>query len=123
MRVLICGSRGWHNPDPINAVIAGYDVLSDGQGTPLTIIHGDAPGADRLAKSLGHEWRANVIDEPAEWGKYGKRAGPIRNQKMLDLHEPNVVWAFRASGKSSGTDDMIARAKSAGVPVFVVSEG
>ena len=122
MRVLICGSRGWHDPVPINALIAGYDVLAEGSGEPLTIIHGDAPGADRLAKQVGKDWRANVIDEPADWNRYKAGAGPIRNQKMLDDHKPDVVWAFRSSGKSSGTDDMIKKSKDAGVPTYIVME-
>lgn len=120
MRVLICGSRGWSDPLPINAVIAGHDVLAEGANEKLIIIHGDAPGADRLAKRLGHQWGAQVIDEPAQWDRYGKRAGPIRNQKMLDDHKPDVVYAFRSHGKSNGTDDMVAKARAAGVPTYVI---
>lgn len=119
----MCGSRGWNDSHPINAVLAGYDVLAEGRQEPLVIIQGNAPGADRLARRLARDWRAEVIDESADWGLYGKAAGPIRNQKMLDDHKPEVVWAFRSSGKSNGTDDMIQRAKDAGIPVYVVTEG
>lgn len=121
MRVLICGSRNWHEAGPINAVIAGCDVLAEGADESLVIIHGDAPGADRLAKRLGKQWGAQVIDEPAEWDKHGKAAGPIRNQKMLDDHHPDVIWAFRSSGKSNGTDDMVAKGRAAGIPTYVVN--
>jgi hypothetical protein len=38
MRVLIFGSRGWHDAGPINAVIAGLDILAEGRGERLTII-------------------------------------------------------------------------------------
>ncbi len=122
MRLLICGSRGWRDPHPIDAIIAGYDVISEGRNERLVIIQGDAPGADRLAKRLGRQWGAIVISEPADWDQHGKAAGPIRNQKMLDEHHPDVVYAFRSVGKSNGTDDMIRRARAAGIPTFVVNE-
>jgi hypothetical protein len=121
---LICGSRGWKDPQPINAIIAGYDVLAEGAEQRLTIIHGHCPqGADALADRLGRQWGADVIREPADWDRYGKRAGFIRNQLMLDKHNPEVVYAFRAYGKSNGTDDMVDRAEKAGIPTFVINGG
>lgn len=121
MRVLICGSRGWHDPAPINALLAGLDVLAEGAGERLVVIHGDAPGADRLAKKLAHQWGAEVIDEPADWNRYKAGAGPVRNQKMIDEHDPEVVYAFRSEGKSNGTDDMVSKAKEAGIPTYVIT--
>lgn len=123
MRVLICGSRGWSDQAPMNALLAGLDVLADGAGEPLVVIHGDAPGADRLAGRLAKQWGAEVIAEPADWNLYGRAAGPIRNQKMLDDHEPDVVYAFRSGGKSTGTDDMVNRARLAEVPTYIVTDG
>lgn len=122
-KVLVCGSRGWHDPVPMNALLAGLAFTADANGEKLTVIHGDAPGADRLADRLARQWGATVIREPAEWDLYGRSAGPIRNQKMLNDHTPDVVYAFRSSGKSSGTDDMVNRAKAHSVPVYVVQEG
>lgn len=122
MRVLICGSRGWHDPAPINAILAGLDVLAEGKNEKLTVIHGAAPGADTLASRIAHRWGLEVIGEPADWDQYGKAAGPIRNQKMLDDHKPDVVYAFRSVGKSNGTDDMVRRSKESGLPVYIVSE-
>lgn len=122
MKVLIAGSRGWHDPAPLNALLAGLDVLAEGAGQKLTIIHGDArSGADLLADTLGRQWGAKVVREPADWDVYGKAAGPIRNQRMIDNHRPDVVYAFRASGKSNGTDDLVKRAQRAGIPTYVVA--
>ena len=49
----------------------------------LRLLHGGARGADRLidyaARSLA--WPVQVI--PAEWGRYGRAAGPLRNGLML----------------------------------------
>lgn len=123
MRLLICGSRGWHNPEPIEAVIENYRKIAEDNDESLTVIEGDAAGADRLAKHIARRKRIDVITEPAQWNVHGKAAGPIRNQKMLDEHKPDAVYAFRSTGKSNGTDDMVRRSQAAGVPTFVVNEG
>lgn len=53
---------------------------------------------------------------PAEWDKYYKAAGPIRNQKMAEYANALIaVW----DGKSTGTKDMIERAKACGLKIFV----
>lgn len=122
MKVLVCGSRGWHDPEPMDALIAGCEVLAEGRGERLTVIHGDAPGADRLAGRLGKQWGAKIVKEPADWDTHGKAAGPIRNQKMLDDHKPEIIYAFRTTGKSNGTDDMVQRAEKAGVPTYVITK-
>ena len=53
-------------------------------GRPVALLlHGGARGADRLieqaARSLA--WLVEVM--PAEWGRYGRAAGPLRNGLML----------------------------------------
>jgi hypothetical protein len=123
MRVLLAGSRGWKDPDPVNALIAGLDVLAQGRGERLVIIHGDAPGLDKLAGRLGKQWGAEVIPVPARWDDYGRAAGPIRNQVMIDDYNPEAVYCFRASGKSNGTDDMFNKAKKAGLNPYMITGG
>lgn len=117
-RILVCGSRGWKQINPIETVIAGH--LAKGH---LTLIHGACPdGADAIADVLGKKLGAKVVPVEANWERFGKRAGMIRNQKMLDEQRPDVVYAFRAHGKSAGTDDMIERALKAGVTTYVVTD-
>ena len=59
------------------------------------LLHGGARGADRLidhaARSLA--WSVEVI--PAEWGRYGRAAGPLRNGLLLRraLEEATPVQA------------------------------
>jgi hypothetical protein len=123
MRALMAGSRGWHDPDVVNALIAGLDVIAQGRGEKLTLIHGNAPGLDKLVDRLGRQWGAEVIPVPAEWDRYGKAAGPIRNQRILDEYHPEVAYLFRATGKSNGTDDMYTRAKKAGLEPYLITGG
>jgi hypothetical protein len=64
----------------------------------------------------------------AKWGRYGKGAGPIRNQAMIDylmegdLREERLVIGFvdKPLESSDGTYDCIKKAKAAGLPHFVV---
>jgi hypothetical protein len=70
--------------------------------------------AEQIARELGLSFRCYR----AEWSVYGLKAGPIRNQKMLDEGKPDLVMAFHNDlGNSRGTADMIRRAKRAGVRV------
>ena len=86
----------------------------------LQILVGDANGVDfmvrlwHLSVNLTSKTILNLNVFKADWDKYGKAAGPIRNQEMLD-QEPNIVIAF-PGGK--GTADMVKRAKVVGLKVI-----
>ena len=143
MIVLVCGGRDFGSLPPFDPPYTGWQqavskarreedylnrVLSAAHRKYglLGLLHGAARGADRLAG----EWaRKNGIEEiarPADWKRDGKRAGPIRNQTMLDellLFSKNtcnvLVIAFPGS---SGTEDMKARARKANVKVIEIPE-
>jgi hypothetical protein len=122
--VLICGSRTWRDPVPIDAVLLELqrDVARQGDG-PLVIIEGGGqgkppwPGADKLARELAESWGLEVREFLADWDRYQRKAGPIRNQRMLAKGRPQLVVAFRCRGDSPGTDGMIGLAEAAGLPV------
>lgn len=81
------------------------------------LIDGAARGADRL----GHQWARSrqVAAEryPANWDLDGKAAGPIRNQRMLDVGEPDMAIGFPGG---RGTADMTLRARRAGIEVVEI---
>lgn len=117
MRLLICGSRTWTAVHPIAIVINGYRA-TDNQ---LMVIHGGHwEGADALADQ--HCLSVGLAPERfnADWKRHGRKAGPIRNEVMLEVGKPDVVWAFRMPGQSNGTDHMASIAQRAHVPTFVV---
>lgn len=118
MRLLICGSRNWHDRETIEQLIVAERELALVNSEEFVVIHGHCPdGADALAdeicRDLGMVPGVDLIREPAQWKRYGRSAGPRRNQKMLDTHHPDKGYAFRSGGKSSGTDDMVKRARAA----------
>lgn len=112
--VLVCGSRTWTDRKTIENVIAELD-------RDTIIVHGAARGADTLADQAALLFGLLRRPYPADWGKYGRGAGPIRNQQLLDEQEVARVIAFRMPGESKGTDDMIRRARAAGIPVEVIA--
>lgn len=112
MRIIVCGGRDYSDQDHVDKVL-------DTIGGIRHLFHGNARGADTLAGNWGNRQDGvSVHPVPAEWKKYGRKAGPIRNQKMLG-QSPDLVVAFPGG---RGTADMIRRAEAAGVSVIQVHE-
>jgi hypothetical protein len=122
MRVLVCGSRTWDDPTAMYMVLDGYSQ----RGSRITtLIHGKAKGADLMADAwaLGEE-DIEIVPFPADWEKFGKRAGFVRNKRMLDEGKPNLVLAFvdKPLAESRGTAMMVDLARQAGVPTYVIQK-
>jgi predicted Rossmann-fold nucleotide-binding protein len=114
MRVLVCGGRDYKDPQRVAQVLAKHNSK-----TPFTaVLTGGASGADELAERWAHAHQIPVETFAADWEKYGKAAGPLRNQRMLVEGKPNIVIAFPGG---RGTGDMVNRAMMARVPVYAVT--
>lgn len=84
-RILVTGSRDWNDEGLIGAAL--FDAWC-GLQKPITLVHGACPtGADAIAE---REWEAkssgtdDIERHPADWSQ-GRKAGPLRNQQMVDL--------------------------------------
>jgi hypothetical protein len=136
MKLLVCGGRTYEDKDRL------FDILDAMHlARPISmIIHGDAGkfydypdniavepgmlcgfwvGADKLAGQWAREHGVTEKFYKPEWSKYGKKAGPMRNQQMLDFEVPDFVVAF-SGGR--GTKDMVKRAREGGYRVYEVGE-
>jgi hypothetical protein len=83
---------------------------------PITlIIEGGALGADRLAREWAEVSGVSVQTFEAEWKRFGRRAGPLRNKRMLDEGRPDGVVAFPGG---AGTANMIDLANAYCVKVW-----
>ncbi len=112
-RVLICGSRRYRNAANIERYVRGLDA-----GT--VVIHGGAQGADTLAGLYARRHGLKVEEYPADWGRYGRGAGSVRNRQMLDQGQPTEIVAFVADPTNSpGTANMVLQALARGLPVTV----
>jgi hypothetical protein len=80
-------------------------------------MHGAARGADRLAGAAASTLGLEVVEYPADWRRYGRRAGFLRNEQMLAAG-PDLVVAFHQDS-SRGTAHTISLARKAGIEVIV----
>lgn len=115
-RVLICGGRDYTGYLHFASVMA---KLKAEHGPFKTVIHGGGTGADWCAhlwanSPIGH---VEEIEFKADWELFGKSAGPIRNQRMIDEGKPELVIAFPGG---RGTADMVRRAKAANIETIEV---
>lgn len=113
VRVLVCGGRDFTDTKGLYKYL---DNLHRTLGI-TTIIEGDAKGADRMAGFWARKNKITNVKFKAAWEKFGSKAGPIRNQQMLDQGIPQLVVAFPGG---RGTEDMINRAKEAQVETLVL---
>lgn len=128
MRILICGSRFWTDPIPVNGVLSGLFAFET-----RVVIEGGAKGADRIAQTWAKTMSSHGVQletYEADWPDYmapkweKAKAGHERNQRMLDEGKPDVVYAFKDNFdrdlKCGGTEDMVRRSIAAGVPTYVI---
>lgn len=118
MKIIFCGSREWLNRDTIKFVMQS---LKDNLGT-FTVIEGEARGADSMARSVAEELKLPIEKYPADWDRYGKGAGHIRNSAMLKEGRADAVVAFQLN-HSRGTQHMIDITYMAKKPLWVNSDG
>lgn len=84
----------------------------------VVIVCGKAAGADSLGECYARERGYRVWEFPAEWDRFGKRAGYLRNSLMAD--HADALVAFH-DGVSRGTQHMIELAKEQGLAIRVVN--
>lgn len=111
MKVLVCGGRNFNNKKLL------FNALDSLPFSVTKIINGGANGADKLSTEWAKANQIDYVEYPPDWKKYGKAAGPIRNSEMLLLESIDYVVAFPGG---RGTQDMIKKAKNAGIKVLVV---
>ena len=112
MRVLVFGSRNWTD---YQAVLKGLRAEL-AKGPIELVIDGQAPGADTCGHEAAVELGLPFQRFPANWSKYGRAAGPIRNQQMLDEGKPTLALGFHEDiANSKGSADMLRRLKRYGI--------
>lgn len=112
MIVLVTGGRKYND---LEVVFDSIARLHSEIGIDL-LIHGQATGADTLAGKVCKEIGIDVVECPANWTKYNKAAGVIRNKKMLEYF-PNIDLVLAFPGEN-GTANMISQAKEKSIDVI-----
>ena len=116
-KVLICGGVDFSDEVLFTETL---DSVIDKDNT--VIVSGGAKGADSLAEKYAADNGIEIKVFPAEWGKYGRSAGPIRNKKMLDFisDDGNALVIAFWNGKSRGTKNTIENAQKMKIATLIV---
>jgi hypothetical protein len=86
IRILVTGSRNWNDTQVIFNDLLHFAKFAQNDGQDITLVHGACPtGADFIAKEIAEVLNYKIEPHPADWNKYGKKAGFIRNKEMVDL--------------------------------------
>lgn len=109
-RVVVTGGRDFEDDGlvwrTLNALLAGEGISC--------VINGGARGADSLCAHWAKVHGVPCITVPAPWDFYGKGAGQVRNQWMIDLCYPDLCMAYPGG---NGTAHMIGACRKAQIEV------
>lgn len=129
-RILVCGGRDYAVEEKERYYLYGVlDKLCEDRGwitekdqygnwlPEVHVISGMAKGADTAAVDWAVVNWTTWSEFPADWNRYGRSAGYVRNKQMLDEGRPDLVVAFPGG---RGTANMVKIAKEAGIEVMEV---
>jgi hypothetical protein len=89
MKLLVAGGRDFQDKMLLNHWLDRYHRK---YGKDLIIIQGCARGADLMAKEWAISRGVIYRNFPAQWGKYGKKAGYIRNAEMWKEAQMGIIF-------------------------------
>ena len=113
-KVIIAGGRDYNN---YQQMITMMDAYLKNKHPYVTIISGGAKGADSLGERYAALRGYPLIVMKADWDKYFKRAGYLRNEDMLGIANASVCFWNEVS---KGTGHMVKISKGSGKPYRVV---
>lgn len=116
-RVIVTGSRCFNDFGFLKQELDKlFNENEEFVGKEIKIISGVALGTDALAIDYAYKHKLTKILFPANWKRYPRIAGFLRNEDMLSVATHLVAFW---DGKSNGTRHMIDIAKEKGIPVWV----
>ncbi|MBE6562424.1 MAG: DUF2493 domain-containing protein [Ruminococcaceae bacterium] len=134
-RIIIAGGRDFNNYELLKKTLNEYFERTlnvkatelpwkiEQESLRIEIISGGAKGADSLGEKYAEEYGIPVVRYPADWKKYGRAAGPKRNEEMARAAAADgfsgVLFAFW-DGTSPGTANMIKTAEKFKLDVNVI---
>jgi hypothetical protein len=114
-RILVTGSRDFTDFGTIYEAIqnAAFGV----EDRDIVVVHGNARGADKLARLAAIKLGFRHEPHPADWDGYGRAAGFIRNAEMVNLGADICLAVFQSGAGNRGTNHCSGLAVQAGIPV------
>lgn len=110
MKCIIAGSRKFHYMYKLEEVIlkSGFDITE--------VVCGLSRGVDELGWIWATANNIPIKEFPAEWGKYGRAAGPIRNEQMAEYGDALICLMYE---DSRGSANMVKCMRDLGKPYYV----
>lgn len=116
MKIIIAGSRDTpeseYNSILMMAQFANFNITE--------VVCGKARGMDTIGERWARDRTIPVKEFPADWNKYGKRAGYLRNEEMGAYADGALIWIYNNSRGSSNMRDIMKRLKK---PYLVIADG
>ena len=114
-KLIIAGGRDFNDMELLSMTV---QHLADTElaDKSVSIVSGMARGADALGYLFAHQRGVVVHEFPAQWDRYGKKAGFMRNTQMAK--EADGLLAFFSG--SNGTAHMIKCMADLNKPVWIV---
>jgi hypothetical protein len=118
-KLIVAGGRDFDDYDLLSRQLdkIRQSVWSNFLADDLEVVSGTARGADKLGERWAERSHVKIKRFPADWDRYGKRAGYLRNEKMAKYADTLLAaW----DGESKGTGHMINLAKDNGLGVLII---
>ncbi len=112
LRLAVVGSRSCEDYEMVSGFLKNFNNQK-----PI-IVSGGAKGVDSLAERFADENELKKKIYKADWSKYGRAAGPVRNQQIVENSDAMIAFATR---DSNGTKNSVKLAVKKGIPVLVVT--
>ena len=112
INVVVTGGRDYLESSKVFTILSSFNINH--------LYVGDAIGADQAAREWAGYHGISMTVFNADWAKYGKSAGPIRNGEMLDAAGNDAIVVAFLGGH--GTKNCVNQAHERGMIVLRVEE-
>ncbi len=114
MTITVGGCRNFFDKEIVFSYLD--QVLGPYTKNEIVILSGHCSGVDQLAELYAKERGCELLLFPADWKRYGRGAGPIRNKQMVEKSD----WVIAFWDQTSrGTASLISYAQKLNKKVFI----
>lgn len=118
IKIIVAGSRNYNNYPKLKNTL--NNIIGKISRSDIEIVSGTATGADRLGEKYAKEHDLKCTRFPADWSKYGNKAGIVRNIKMLNYIGNSGILVLFWDEESKGSKHMLEIATEFGIIVYEV---